>query len=63
MNIEREENMRKETLNIYIMLVAFIVGLIISITGNPLTGVLALILIMSLSKQLMKFPPLRDRLI
>jgi len=54
--------MRKEILNIYIMLVAFIVGLIISITGNPLAGVFALILIMYLAKQLMKLPPLRDRL-
>lgn len=54
--------MRKEILNLGIMLVAFLVGLIISISGNPLIGIFALIAIMYLPRQIMRLPSLRNRL-
>ena len=54
--------MRKEVLNLSIMLIAFLAGLIVSVGGNPLAGVFVLIAIMYLPRQVMKLPPLRDRL-
>ncbi len=54
--------MRKEILNLCIMLAAFLAGLIISLRGNPLTGILVLIVILYLPRQIMKLPPLRNRL-
>lgn len=54
--------MRKEILNLSIMLVAFLAGLIVSIGGDPLMGVFVLIAIMYLPRQVMKLPPLRSRL-
>lgn len=54
--------MRKEIMNLSIMLAAFLAGLIISINGNPLIGVIVLVAILYLPRQLMKLPPLRNRL-
>ncbi len=54
--------MNKEILNLGITLIAFLTGLIVSIGGNPLMGVLILVAIMYLPRQLMKLPPLRNRL-